>query len=98
MIRILLKPCGQGNSADPFQGEWLDPSLAGLQDADELRDWWLQLIDGMGSGAALFQRGAEQVFDPDTNIRNLRETGRSAPKGSAGGVQKAGPDAAGAGF
>ena len=54
-----------GNSSDPFRAEWLDPSLAGLQSAAELRDWWLKLIDGMGSGAALFQRGAEQVFDPD---------------------------------
>ncbi len=52
-----------GNSEDPFKTEWLDPSLAGLDTADALRDWWLQLIDGMGSGAALFQRGAEQVFD-----------------------------------
>ncbi len=52
-----------GNSTDPFKAEWLDPSLAGLDSADALRDWWLQLIDGMGSGAALFQRGAEQVFD-----------------------------------
>ncbi len=52
-----------GNSRDPFQTEWLDPSLAGFENADALRDWWLKLIDGMGSGAALFQRGAEQAFD-----------------------------------
>ncbi|WP_171094489.1 cyclic nucleotide-binding domain-containing protein [Ruegeria sp. HKCCD9179] len=52
-----------GNSSDPFKADWLDPSLAGLQDAAALRDWWLQLIDGMGSGAALFQRGAEQTFN-----------------------------------
>nr|WP_174819112.1 ABC transporter transmembrane domain-containing protein [Ruegeria atlantica] len=52
-----------GNSADPFEGDWLDPSLAGLNSPKELRDWWLHLIDGMGSGAALFQRGAEQVFN-----------------------------------
>ncbi|MEO1109169.1 MAG: ABC transporter transmembrane domain-containing protein [Pseudomonadota bacterium] len=53
-----------GNSADPFQAEWLDPSRAGFQNAAELRDWWLKLIDGMGSGAALFRCGAEQDFDP----------------------------------
>ncbi|WP_171181574.1 MULTISPECIES: cyclic nucleotide-binding domain-containing protein [unclassified Ruegeria] len=52
-----------GNSSDPFKVDWLDPSLAGLPDAAALRDWWLQLIDGMGSGAALFQRGAEQSFN-----------------------------------
>lgn len=52
-----------GNSDDPFDVEWLDPTLAGLDNASALRDWWLKLIDGMGSGAAFFQRGAEQVFD-----------------------------------
>ncbi|WP_170610447.1 ABC transporter transmembrane domain-containing protein [Ruegeria arenilitoris] len=54
-----------GNSDDPFRADWLDPSLAGLKSPEELRDWWLKLIDGMGSGAALFQRGADQVFDPE---------------------------------
>ena len=54
-----------GNSADPYQVDWLDPSLAGFENAALLRDWWLRLIDGMGSGATLFQRGSEQVFDAD---------------------------------
>nr|WP_254444462.1 MULTISPECIES: ABC transporter transmembrane domain-containing protein [unclassified Ruegeria] len=54
-----------GNSSDPFEAEWLDPSLAHVETEKELRDWWLQLIDGMGSGAALFQRGAEQMFDAE---------------------------------
>ncbi|WP_171209618.1 MULTISPECIES: ABC transporter transmembrane domain-containing protein [unclassified Ruegeria] len=54
-----------GNSSDPFEAEWLDPSLAHVESEKELRDWWLQLIDGMGSGAALFQRGAEQMFDAE---------------------------------
>ncbi|WP_196223538.1 ABC transporter transmembrane domain-containing protein [Roseibium sp. RKSG952] len=52
-----------GNSNDPFRTEWLDPSLAGFENPNLLRNWWLQLIDGMGSGATLFQRGSEQVFD-----------------------------------
>ncbi len=78
-----------GNSDDPFQTEWLDPSLAGLQDASELRDWWLKLIDGMGSGAALFQRGAEQVFDPDTHPELARKLIDLRPKVQEA-VQKAG--------
>ncbi|WP_164661964.1 ABC transporter transmembrane domain-containing protein [Tropicibacter sp. Alg240-R139] len=52
-----------GNSEDPFDAEWLDPTLAGLNDEAALRAWWLRLIEGMGSGAALFRRGAEQKFD-----------------------------------
>ncbi|MFD3190552.1 cyclic nucleotide-binding domain-containing protein [Sedimentitalea sp. HM32M-2] len=53
-----------GNSPDPLETEWVTPEIAGLQDAAALRDWWLQLIEGMGSGTALFQRGLDQVFDP----------------------------------
>jgi ABC-type multidrug transport system fused ATPase/permease subunit len=52
-----------GNSPDPIDAPWLDPSLAGLDSAGDLRDWWLQLIEGMGSGSALFRRGLEQKFD-----------------------------------
>lgn len=51
-----------GNSADPYEADWLDPQLAGLDDEAALRDWWLRLIEGLGSGAALFRRGAEQKF------------------------------------
>jgi len=54
-----------GNSPDPLDAEWLDPSLAGFGTTQDLREWWLKLIEGMGSGPTLFQRGAEQVFDPD---------------------------------
>ncbi len=52
-----------GNSDDPFRADWLDPSLAGFETAAQLRDWWLKLIEGMGSGPTLFQRGIEQIFD-----------------------------------
>ncbi|TDK48984.1 ABC transporter transmembrane domain-containing protein [Antarcticimicrobium luteum] len=52
-----------GNSADPFDAEWLDPKLAGLDDPEALRAWWLSLVQGMGSGSALFRRGLEQRFD-----------------------------------
>ncbi len=57
-----------GNSTDPFDAEWLDPTLAGLESADNLREWWLRLIDGMGSGASLFRRGADQVFDQTKHV------------------------------
>lgn len=53
-----------GNSPDSLAGDWLQPGLAGLEDAKALRAWWLQLIEGMGSGTALFRRGLDQVFDP----------------------------------
>jgi len=51
-----------GNSPDPLSANWLDPSIAGFESNGDLRHWWLRLIDGMGSGTALFRRGIEQCF------------------------------------
>ena len=53
-----------GNSPDPFDAPWLDPELAGFTTEDQLRDWWLKLVEGIGSDTALFRRGVEQAFDP----------------------------------
>jgi len=52
-----------GNSADPYEADWLDPQIAGVDNEHELEDWWFRLIEGMGSGTALFRRGLEQKFD-----------------------------------
>ncbi len=52
-----------GNSADSLAADWLTPDLAGLDDAGALRAWWLQLIEGVGGGDALFRRGLDQVFE-----------------------------------
>lgn len=51
-----------GNSADPLNGTWSTPSIAGLEDPQALRDWWLNLVEGMGSGRSLFRKGLEQRF------------------------------------
>lgn len=57
---------GSGNSTDPLQADWLDPSLAGVETSADLRDWWLDLVEGMGRGNALFRRGLDQKFSPET--------------------------------
>jgi len=54
-----------GNSADPYDTEWLDPALAGCDSPAALRAWWMQLVQAMGSGEALFQRGLDQRFDAE---------------------------------
>ncbi len=54
-----------GNSPDPFDAPWLDPELAGFADKEALLEWWLKLVEGIGSDTALFRRGVEQAFDPD---------------------------------
>lgn len=57
---------GSGNSTDSLQANWLDPSLAGVETSADLRDWWLDLVEGMGHGNALFRRGLDQKFNPET--------------------------------
>lgn len=52
-----------GNSPDPYDVPWIDPSVAGFESRPELRDWWHKLIAGMGSGTALFRRGLDQTVD-----------------------------------
>ncbi len=58
-----------GNSADPFDAPWLDPALAGFASEHDLRDWWVQLLAGIGTDSALFRRGMEQSFDPNLHPR-----------------------------
>lgn len=52
-----------GNSPDPFHVNWVDPRIAGFERKEELRDWWLKLVEGIGSDTALLRRGMDQVFD-----------------------------------
>ncbi len=54
-----------GNSSDPLDADWQDPGAAGFDTVQELYDWWLHLIEGMGPGNALFRRGLDQSFDPE---------------------------------
>ncbi len=53
-----------GNSADPLGVDWVDPALAGLTDADEIRDWWFRLVEAMGIDDAMFRRTLRSRFDP----------------------------------
>uniref|UniRef100_UPI001FE511DD ABC transporter transmembrane domain-containing protein n=1 Tax=Shimia gijangensis TaxID=1470563 RepID=UPI001FE511DD len=52
-----------GNSTDNFNANWVDPTIAGVGDVDGLRDWWVHLVEAMGTGSAMFRRGLEQTFD-----------------------------------
>lgn len=61
--RRLAEALKAGNSSDPYDAEWLDPRLAGCETPEELRGWWMQLVQAMGAGEALFQRGLDQRFD-----------------------------------
>nr|WP_319949400.1 ABC transporter transmembrane domain-containing protein [uncultured Shimia sp.] len=52
-----------GNSQDSFLADWVDPTLADVETREGLRDWWLEIMDAIGSGNTLFHRGLEQTFD-----------------------------------
>ncbi len=53
-----------GNSADVFEGEWLDPSLAGVSSREELETWWYSIVEAMGTDSFLFDRGLGTRMDP----------------------------------
>ncbi|MEL6450569.1 MAG: ABC transporter transmembrane domain-containing protein [Pseudomonadota bacterium] len=48
-----------GNSADRLDAEWVDPSLAGLSDENEIRQWWFELVQAMGIDEFMFRRMLE---------------------------------------
>ncbi|NVK40597.1 MAG: cyclic nucleotide-binding domain-containing protein [Oceanospirillaceae bacterium] len=53
-----------GNSTYPVNAEWLDLARAGFTSQEEMRQWWLQLIELMGSETYLLQRSLDSRFDP----------------------------------
>ncbi|GGA30528.1 ABC transporter transmembrane domain-containing protein [Neptunicoccus cionae] len=61
-----------GNSDDPLGVSWLDPSLAGFKDEDEIRDWWFSLGEAMGIDEFMVRRALRHRLDP-VNQRELAE-------------------------
>jgi len=55
-----------GNSVDPFESEWVAPKMAGFQSCDEIKDWWFQLVEAMGTDDIMVRRGLLSRLDPDT--------------------------------
>lgn len=45
-----------GNSLDQFDTDWINPSIAGLESSEEIRDWWFQLVQAMGSDDFMVRR------------------------------------------
>lgn len=52
-----------GNSSDRIGSDWLDPSLAGLDSTDEVRKWWFELAQAMGSDEFMFRRMLDSRMD-----------------------------------
>lgn len=81
-----------GNAPDPVDVSWIDPSLAGVGTREELRSWWLEIVEAMGTDGYLARRALETRITPDEHPRlaqalvALRQelTGRLARHGLAG--------------
>ena len=67
-----------GNSIDPFDTDWIDPKVAGLQSSDEIRQWWFQLVQAMGVDDFMVRRtlrsrleldGPQQLADAIVRLR-----------------------------
>ncbi|WP_299371716.1 ABC transporter transmembrane domain-containing protein [uncultured Tateyamaria sp.] len=56
-----------GNSLDSLDADWLDPSLAGLSDATEIRKWWFELVQAMGIDEFMFRRMLNSRIDPEAH-------------------------------
>ncbi|MCE8510409.1 cyclic nucleotide-binding domain-containing protein [Ruegeria pomeroyi] len=62
--RRLVEAVQAGNSGDMLDVDWIDPSLAGLTDGDQIRDWWFQLVEAMGLDEFMFRRTLRSRIDP----------------------------------
>ncbi|MDX1741967.1 MAG: ABC transporter ATP-binding protein/permease, partial [Ruegeria sp.] len=54
-----------GNPTDLLNEEWIDPGIAGLEDIDDIRAWWFQLVEAMGIDEFMLRRTLRTRFDPD---------------------------------
>jgi putative ABC transport system ATP-binding protein len=45
-----------GNSLDPLDADWVDPTIANLEDRDAIRQWWFSLVQAMGIDEFMFRR------------------------------------------
>ncbi|WP_102109663.1 ABC transporter transmembrane domain-containing protein [Oceaniglobus roseus] len=56
-----------GNSTDPLEIDWIDPAPAGFGSADEIHDWWFQLIEAIGIDDAIVRMALRGRLVPGTH-------------------------------
>jgi len=52
-----------GNAPDPFETDWVDPKIAGLQTKDDIQQWWFELVVAMGLDDLMVRRSLKVVHD-----------------------------------
>jgi putative ABC transport system ATP-binding protein len=51
-----------GNSIDHFDSDWIDPTVAGLESSDEIREWWFELVRAMGIDDFMVRRALRSLI------------------------------------
>ncbi|MEP1993620.1 MAG: ABC transporter transmembrane domain-containing protein [Ascidiaceihabitans sp.] len=52
-----------GNSLDMLDCDWVDPAVASVGSTKDLREWWYELVQGLGTAGALARRAMDQSYD-----------------------------------
>ena len=52
-----------GNSTDPVDANWVDPSLADFTSSEEIREWWFRLVEAMGIDDFMVRRALRSPLD-----------------------------------
>ena len=71
--RKVIESERSGNSTDPVHANWLHPELAQLSSADEVRQWWFDLVRAMGIDDFIFRRMLRSLMDVDKHETLARE-------------------------
>jgi len=54
-----------GNSLDPLDADWTDPSIAEFTDDGDIRGWWLKLTQATGIDDFMFRRMLDAQIEPE---------------------------------
>jgi putative ABC transport system ATP-binding protein len=63
--RAVIEARRSGNSPDPLDVEWLDPSLAELKTSEEVYEFWYSILQALGSADFIFRGRLKALMDPD---------------------------------
>ena len=66
-LRAIEEARSSGNSDDPLEAEWLNLDAAGVGSTQELRAWWLKIVETAGTDDFLFRSGLDAKFDAERN-------------------------------
>ncbi len=69
-----------GNSADLYNTDWVDPTIAGFESLDEVRDWWFQLVGAVGLDDYLVRRAMRSPLELSKHQKLANEIVRLRPE------------------